>query len=121
MKQERVWSNPEGGGATSTGRRQTGWSNSPKGELVGASGPARPFEELDDGCFSVRDPLSEALSNISRLIVWILCGIVTNLILGFLTSPFFWILSVFYKEDIWREVSDFDFVVTDFDPNTKKM
>ncbi|KAH0873058.1 hypothetical protein HID58_070420 [Brassica napus] len=36
------------------------------GELVGASGPTPPFGELDDGCFVVQDPFSEALSNISR-------------------------------------------------------
>ncbi|KAF2607251.1 hypothetical protein F2Q68_00044027 [Brassica cretica] len=36
------------------------------GELVGASGPTRPFGKLDDECFAVQDPLSEALSNLSR-------------------------------------------------------
>ncbi|KAF3508708.1 hypothetical protein F2Q69_00006173 [Brassica cretica] len=52
----------------------------PFGELE--SGPSCPFGELDDGCFAVRDPLSEALSNLSRrLILCIHIGIVANLIL----------------------------------------
>ena len=34
-------------------------------ELDGLLGPTCQFGELDDGCFVVRDPLSEALSNLS--------------------------------------------------------
>ncbi|KAF2590981.1 hypothetical protein F2Q70_00038792 [Brassica cretica] len=41
----------------------------PFGELVSAFGPTRPFDELDDGCFAVWDPLSEALSNLSRRLI----------------------------------------------------
>ncbi|KAF3523292.1 hypothetical protein F2Q69_00048607 [Brassica cretica] len=53
------------------------------GEFVGESGPTHPFGELDDGCFAVRDPLSEALSNLSRrLIVLILFGIITFVVSG---------------------------------------
>ncbi|KAH0873587.1 hypothetical protein HID58_070949 [Brassica napus] len=39
------------------------------GEFVGESGPTHPFGELDDDCFAVRDPLSEALSNLSRRLI----------------------------------------------------
>ncbi|KAH0862781.1 hypothetical protein HID58_079992, partial [Brassica napus] len=41
----------------------------PFGELVSAFGPTRPFDELDNGCFAVWDPLSEALSNLSRRLI----------------------------------------------------
>ncbi|KAF2572837.1 hypothetical protein F2Q70_00004294 [Brassica cretica] len=51
--------------------------------------PSRRTGELDDGCFAVRDPFSEALCNLSR-----------RLIVTFL-----------------RQFSDVDFVVTDLDPN----
>ncbi|KAF3527260.1 hypothetical protein DY000_02040932 [Brassica cretica] len=60
------------------------------GELVSASGPTSPFGELKDGCFTAWDPLSEALSNLSRILI-----------------------------DISGEVSDVDSVVTDFGPNTE--
>ena len=39
------------------------------GQLVSASGPICPFGELEDGCFAVRYPLSEALSNLSRKLI----------------------------------------------------
>ena len=60
------------------------------GELVGAFGPTRPFGKLDNGCFAVRDPLSEGLNNLSRrLIVRILFGIVMKLDLGVPACLFF--------------------------------
>ena len=60
------------------------------GELDGLHDPTRTFSELNDGCFVVRDPLAEALSNLSRrFIVWILFWIVTNLISSLHTFLFF--------------------------------
>ncbi|KAF3531468.1 hypothetical protein DY000_02039897 [Brassica cretica] len=95
MKQEQVRSNPEGGGLRGRdgGRlidptrrmgeldcmfgptRRTGELDGlldptrRMGELVGASGPTLPLGEFDVGCFAVRVPLSEALSNLSRRLI----------------------------------------------------
>ncbi|KAL0706179.1 hypothetical protein Bca4012_072605 [Brassica carinata] len=82
MKQEQVRSNPEVGSyedGTKAGSASwmacsiqlaslASWTDPTrrKGELVDASGQTRPFGEVNDGCFVVRDPLSEALSNLSR-------------------------------------------------------
>ena len=74
MKQDQVRSNPEGGelrgwdkGRQIDPTRRTGDFDGlldptrPFGELVGESGPTR--------CFAVRDPLSLALSKLSRRLI----------------------------------------------------
>ena len=100
--------------------RSASWTDPTRrtGELVDVSGPTRPFGVLDDGCFAVRDPLSEALSNLSRrLIMWIIFGIVTKLDLGVPASLFFLKFISLFQRGHFRRNFRCWFRWTDFDPN----
>ncbi|WZZ61025.1 hypothetical protein YC2023_061132 [Brassica napus] len=88
----------------------------PFDELDGLAGPTLLFGKLDDGCFAFRDPLSEASRNLSRRLYFL--NPFRNVTKIDLVLPLLYSFEFFFKEDISREVSDFDFVVTGFDPNS---